>query len=54
MIGDVLLSVAGQHVGAVEDLQQHLSGDRVGTEVAAVIVRGGERHELAVTVGERS
>jgi len=54
MIGDVLLSVAGQHVGAVEDLQQHLSGDRVGTEMAAVIVRGGERHELAVTVGERA
>ena len=54
MIGDVLLSVAGAHVGAVEDLQRHLSGDRVGTEVAVVIVRGGQRHELAVTVGERS
>ena len=54
MIGDVLLSVAGEQVGAVEDLQQHLSGDRVGTQVAVALVRGGQRHELAVTVGERS
>ena len=54
MIGDVLLSVAGSPVASVEDLQQHLSGDHVGTEVAVAIVRGGERHELGVTVGERA
>lgn len=53
ILGDVILSIDGDQVGQVEQLQERLTGDRVGKTVAARIVRGGEPRDLAVTVGER-
>lgn len=53
ILGDVLLSVDGEPVGQVEQLQEKLSGDRVGKSIPVRIARGGEPRELTVTVGER-
>jgi S1-C subfamily serine protease len=53
LIGDVLLEVASQRTRDIDDLHSTLYGDRVGQRVAAVVLRGGQRRELAVTVGER-
>ncbi len=53
ILGDVLLTVDGEQVGQVEQLQEKLSGDRVGKSIPVRIARGGEPRELTVTVGER-
>jgi S1-C subfamily serine protease len=53
MLGDVILAVDGGEVGQVEQLQERLSGDRVGRDVPVRIVRGGDAREVTVTVGER-
>lgn len=53
ILGDVVLAIAGDPVGQVEQLQERLTGDRVGQSVPVRIVRGGEPREIAVTVGER-
>lgn len=53
LIGDVLLEVAGQRTRDVDDVGAALYSDRVGQRVAAVVLRGGRRQELALTVGER-
>jgi S1-C subfamily serine protease len=53
MMGDTLVSLDGQPVRHHDDLIALLSGDRVGRKVPAQIVRGGERRDLNVTVGER-
>lgn len=53
ILGDVLLAIDGEQVGQVEQLQERLTGDRVGKTVAVRIVRGGEPREVPVTIGER-
>jgi S1-C subfamily serine protease len=53
MLGDVILAVDGGEVGQVEQLQERLSGDRVGRSVPVRLIRGGEPREIVVTVGER-
>jgi S1-C subfamily serine protease len=53
ILGDVLLAIDGEPVGQVEQLQERLTGDRVGSAVTIRIVRGGEPRDLSVTVGER-
>lgn len=53
LVGDILVGFAGQPVRDTDDLQALLSGDRVGRATELVVVRGGERHQLTVTVGER-
>ena len=53
LLGDILVAVDGQVVGHVEQLQDLLSGDRVGKSVSVRIVRGGEPRDFTVTVGER-
>ena len=53
LIGDVLLELAGQRTRDIDDLQSALYGDRVGQRIPAVVLRGGKRQELTVTVGER-
>ncbi len=52
-LGDTLLLLDGQPLQTVGDLLGILSGDRVGSEVEARILRGGELHDLRVRVGER-
>ncbi|MBW3632747.1 MAG: S1C family serine protease [Chloroflexi bacterium] len=53
MLGDVILAIDGETVGQVEQLQERLTGDRVGKSVPIRIARGGEPREIGVTVGER-
>ncbi|MFN8594207.1 MAG: trypsin-like peptidase domain-containing protein [Thermomicrobiales bacterium] len=53
MLGDLILAIAGEPVVQVEQLQERLTGDRVGSSIPIRFVRGGEPKELAVTVGER-
>ena len=53
MIGDILISLGGQPVADVDDLQRLLGGSVVGQATPARVLRGGEPRELSVTVGER-
>ena len=53
LLGDTLLTVAGQPVRYPEELLGVLSGDRIGTSVPAQILRAGAVVELLLSVGER-
>lgn len=53
MLGDVLFSIDGEQVGQVEQLQEKLTGERVGRSIPVRVARGGEPREIAVVVGER-
>jgi S1-C subfamily serine protease len=53
IIGDIIATLDGQPVEDTEDLLVLLTGERVGQEVPVKVIRGGELHELNVTVGER-
>jgi S1-C subfamily serine protease len=52
-VGDLVLSVDGHLVDNVHDVQHRLAGLHVGDPVAAVILRGGVRIDLTVTLGDR-
>ena len=54
LLGDVLIGVAGQTIADVEDLQAALGPATVGKPTMVTIVRGGQRHEVSVTPGERA
>lgn len=53
LLGDTIVSVAGEAVRQHDDLMAQLSGDRIGSEIAVAIIRGGQLAEVSVTVGER-
>jgi S1-C subfamily serine protease len=53
-IGDLIVSLAGEPVREVEELQDRLTGDWVGQPIPLRLIRGGELRELSVTVGERA
>jgi S1-C subfamily serine protease len=53
LLGDVLVALDGEAVGDLDDVQARLGSDRVGTEVGAVVLRGGVRAELRIRVGEQ-
>ncbi|MCP9275944.1 S1C family serine protease [Mycolicibacterium arenosum] len=52
--GDVIVELAGQSVGSVEDLLSALRQTRPGQQVALVFVRGDQRQQVEVTIGSRS
>lgn len=54
LIGDVIVALNGETIAEVEELQDKLSGDWVGQALPIRVVRGGNPHELRVTIGERS
>ena len=47
-IGDVILAFAGTPVTGIDDLHRLLTEDRIGTPATLVVLRGGERRQLAV------
>ena len=51
--GDVLIALDGESVQHVDTLQQLLGGNRVGREVSARVVRGGQVQEMNVTIGQQ-
>jgi S1-C subfamily serine protease len=53
LLGDVLISIDGRPVADTDDLQAHLSGDRVGATVPVEVIRGGAPHTLSLTIGQR-
>ena len=53
LIGDILVGMAGSPVRDTDDLQSQLGPDRVGQATPVAVLRGGERRDLTVTVGER-
>jgi S1-C subfamily serine protease len=53
LIGDILLQLGGKPVQDTDDIQLALEGRGVGQSVAADILRGGERRQIAVTIAER-
>jgi S1-C subfamily serine protease len=53
MIGDLLVRLGERHMRNTDDLRAELGGERVGQVVPALVIRGGEQHELQVTLGER-
>jgi S1-C subfamily serine protease len=53
ILGDTLITLAGEPVQTVEELLGSLAGDRVGQQVAIQLLRAGQLMEVAVTIGER-
>ena len=51
--GDVLVSLDGEPVRQMDDLQALLTGDRVGKKVPVRLVRAGALQEVSVTVGQK-
>jgi S1-C subfamily serine protease len=54
LVGDIVVGLGGTPVRDTDDLQAALGPDRVGRATALAILRGGERREVTVTVGERT
>jgi S1-C subfamily serine protease len=54
LLGDIVVSFAGQAIADPRDLQTALGTATVDTATNATIIRGGERKELSVTPGERA
>lgn len=50
LVGDVIVQLGGQPAGRLEDLRARL---QVGTTATLLVARGGQRHELSLTVAER-
>ena len=53
MVGDILVSIEGKAVADTDDVQTALESSAPGQTVEAALLRGGERKQLRVTVGER-
>jgi S1-C subfamily serine protease len=53
VIGDILISLAGQPVTRLEDIQSHLAGDAIGKSLPLKFVRGGAILEGSFVVAER-
>jgi S1-C subfamily serine protease len=54
LVGDVLVALGAAAVTDIDDVQATLAPGSVGQTIDASVVRGGERTNLAVTIGERS
>ncbi|MGO8951425.1 MAG: S1C family serine protease [Ktedonobacterales bacterium] len=53
LLGDLIISLAGQSISDAETLRAQLGGDKVGQPLAVKILRGGEPIDLTIIVGER-
>ena len=53
MVGDILIAFDGQPVSSPEDLLDLLSADRVGRQVPAALLRGGQPLTVDLAVTER-
>jgi len=53
LVGDILIELAGRPLQDVDDLHAALGSDRIGERIRVGLVRGGERVESAITLGER-
>ncbi len=53
LLGDILVSVAGEALSGAHSLQAALDGENIGKPAAVELVRGGQMVKLNVVVGER-
>jgi S1-C subfamily serine protease len=53
VIGDILVSLAGQPISRPESVQPHLQAENIGKSLSAKIVRGGAVRDVSISVGER-
>ncbi len=53
-LGDTIVSLGSNKIEDMEDLLGALSGAAIGANVSVKIVRGGQVHDLPVTIGERA
>jgi S1-C subfamily serine protease len=53
MVGDILVSIAGEPVEHHDELFTRLSGDVVGKSISIEILRGGKVESIKVEIGER-
>ena len=53
LIGDILLSLAGERIADTDEIQGILERHPVGAAVEAEVLRGGVSQTLSITVGER-
>jgi len=53
VIGDVLVTLAGQPVARFEDVQAHLTAENIGKSLPASIVRAGALQEISLAIAER-
>lgn len=53
VVGDILVALNGHAVKDTRDVQNFLSTDYIGKTVQTVIIRGGQRADLALTIGEK-
>jgi S1-C subfamily serine protease len=53
LLGDILVGLDDYPVQVVDELLMLLNSDRVGKEVIAHIIRGGQLQDVKLTVGER-
>lgn len=53
LLGDTIVALDGVPITVLDDLLGLLRGERVGQNVTATIVRGGDLREIDVTIGER-
>lgn len=52
-VGDIILSIDGQAMNEVEELQGLISKKKVGDTLTVKIVRGDEESEIKITLGKR-
>lgn len=53
LIGDIIVTLNGTPVTDTDAVQGLLGPDRIGTSLAAKVVRGGQPVDVTITVGER-
>jgi serine protease DegQ len=54
LVGDVLVALGATSITDIDDVQAALAPESVGQTIDALVVRGGERTNMAVTIGERT
>ena len=53
IVGDIIVRLAGEQIAQPDDLQRLLTGERIGQATAITVLRGGARHDLTISIGER-
>lgn len=52
LLGDIVLTFAGEAIAGTDDLLARLTPERIGTSVPLDVIRAGETRAVQVTVGE--
>jgi len=53
LLGDILVDIDGHGLDDLQDLQQQLAGKTVGNTAQANVIRGGQRVQISIKLGER-